>query len=180
MHSSKFVSWGFLLLAINMPLQFTDEKSNDSSMREWMPLDALNWFGRGNELHTPKSFQFVLEVSKSWALSMVPHFSLSPPRFAFLAWGDYTCSRFARSTIPEEIWGPLSCSLCFLSFTETNRWTCLNSICTLSSGSQMLKHVPNFRPFYLFYLFFFLESRIPKSTEWCQRDLSLKFHIMAS
>ena len=59
-------------------------------------------------------------------------------------------------------WGNMgtTCSLCFLSFTETNRWTCLNSICTLSSGSQMLKHVPNFRPFYLFYLFFFLESRI--------------------
>lgn len=87
--SSRFVSWGFLLLAINMP------------------LDALSWFGRGNELHTPKSFQFVREGPKSWALSMVPHFSLSPPRFAFLAWGDYTCSRFARSTIPEEIWGPL-------------------------------------------------------------------------
>ena len=108
-HSPRFVSWGFLLiLAINMPPQFTDEKSNDSSMREWMPLDALSWFGRGNELHTPKSFQFVREGSKSWALSMVPHFSLSPPRFAFLAWGDYTCSRFARSTIPEEIWGPLA------------------------------------------------------------------------
>ena len=55
MHSSRFVSWGFLLLAINIPPQFTDEKSNDSSMREWMPLDALNWFGRGNELHTSKS-----------------------------------------------------------------------------------------------------------------------------
>ena len=128
-------------------------------MREWMPLDVLNWFGRGNELHTPKSFQFVREGLKSWALSMVPHFSLSPPRFAFLAWGDYTCSRFARSTIPAGNMGT-TCSLCFFSFTETNRWTCLNSICTLSSGSQMLKHVPNFRPFYLFYLFFFLESRI--------------------
>ena len=85
---------------------------------------------------------------------------LSPHRvFAFLAWGDYTCSRFARSTIPAGNMGT-TCSLCFFSFTETNRWTCLNSICTLSSGSQMLKHVPNFRPFYLFYLFFFLESRI--------------------
>ena len=38
---------------------------------------------------------------------MVPHFSLSPPRFAFLAWGDYACSRFALSTIPDEIWGLL-------------------------------------------------------------------------
>ena len=105
MHSSKFVSWGFLLLAINIPPQLTDEKSNDSSMREWMPLDALNWFGSGNEVHTPKSVG--RQGSKAWALSMVPHFSLSPPRFTFLEWGDYACSRFARSTIPEEIWGLL-------------------------------------------------------------------------
>ena len=34
------------------------------------------------------------------------HFSLSPPRVAFLAWGDFHArSRFARSTIPEEKWG---------------------------------------------------------------------------
>ena len=33
-------------------------------------------------------------------------FSLSPPRLAFLAWGDFHArSRFARSTIPEEKWG---------------------------------------------------------------------------
>ena len=44
--------------------------------------------------------------SKGWALSAVPHFSLSPPRLAFLAWGDFHArSRFARSTIPEEKWG---------------------------------------------------------------------------
>ena len=31
------------------------------------------------------------------------HFSLSPQRLAFLAWGDFHArSRFARSTIPEE------------------------------------------------------------------------------
>ena len=35
-------------------------------------------------------------------------FSLSPPRVAFLAWGDFHArSRFARSTIPEEKWGLL-------------------------------------------------------------------------
>ena len=64
-------------------------------------------------------------------------------------------------TIPEEIWGLLVVYVfCpFLSFTERNWWTCLNSICTLSSGSQILKHLLNYRPFYLFYLFFFLESR---------------------
>ena len=92
-------------------------------------------------------------------------------------------------TIPEEIWGLLVVYVfCpFLSFTETNWWTCLNSICTLSSGSQILKHLLNYRPFYLFYLFFFSREQnfpinvaIRKATEWRQRDLSLKFHIMAS
>ena len=35
-----------------------------------------------------------------------PHFSLSPPRIAFLALGDFHArSRFACSTIPEEKWG---------------------------------------------------------------------------
>ena len=54
-----------------------------------------------NELHTPKSVG--REGSKAWALSVVPHFSLSPPRLAFLAWGDFHArSRFARSSIPEE------------------------------------------------------------------------------
>ena len=34
------------------------------------------------------------------------HFSLSPSRLAFLAWGDFHArSRFACSTIPEEKWG---------------------------------------------------------------------------
>ena len=32
--------------------------------------------------------------------------ALSPPRLAFLPWGDFHArSRFARSTIPEEKWG---------------------------------------------------------------------------
>ena len=52
-----------------------------------------------SELHTPKSVG--REGSKGWALSVVPHFSLSPPRLAFLAWSDF----HARSTIPEEKWG---------------------------------------------------------------------------
>ena len=34
---------------------------------------------------------------------MQPRFSLSPPRLAFLAWGDFR----VRSTIPEEKWGVL-------------------------------------------------------------------------
>ena len=42
----------------------------------------------------PVKFRFVL------------HFSLSPPRVAFLAWVDFHArSRFTRSTIPEEQWG---------------------------------------------------------------------------
>ena len=41
--------------------------------------------------------------SKAWALSVVPHFSLSPPRLAFLVWVDFQArSRFPLSTIPEE------------------------------------------------------------------------------
>ena len=84
-------------------------------------------------------------------------------------------------------WGDMetTCSLSFLSFTETDQWTCLNSISTLSSGSQMLKHLLNYRPFYL-HLFFSREENFPiyvailEATEWCQRYLSLKFHIMAS
>ena len=51
-------------------------------------LDVYRWFERWYELHTPKSFG--REGSKSWALSLVPHFSLSSPRFAF-----------TRSTIHE-------------------------------------------------------------------------------
>ena len=75
-------------------------------MREGTPLVALNCFERRYELHTPKSVG--RERSKTWALSVVPHFSLSPPRLAFLAWGDFHArSRFARSTIPEEKWGLL-------------------------------------------------------------------------
>ena len=40
--------------------------------------------------------------------NVVPHFSLSSPRVAFFAWGDFHArSRFARSTIPEGKWGLL-------------------------------------------------------------------------
>ena len=59
-----------------------------SSMREGIPLDALIWFGRGYELHTPKSVGH--EGSKAWALSVVPHFSLSPPRVAFFRVGWFS------------------------------------------------------------------------------------------
>ena len=48
------------------------------------------------------------EGSKAWASSEVPHFSLSPPRLAFLAWVDFHArSRFACSTIHKEKWGLL-------------------------------------------------------------------------
>ena len=40
--------------------------------------------------------------SKAWALSLVPHFSLSQPRLTFLELGEFHVhSRLARSTIPE-------------------------------------------------------------------------------
>ena len=74
---------GFLLLAINIPLQFTNDKNNDSSMREGIPLDALIWFGRGYKLHTPKSVS--REGSKAWVFSVVSHFSLSPLCAAFFS-----------------------------------------------------------------------------------------------
>ena len=86
-------------------------------------------------------------------------FSL-PTAFSPFSRGVITRARVSLGLLSLQDNMGTTCSLCFFSFTETNRWTCLNSICTLSSGSQMLKHVPNFRPFYLFYLFFFLESRI--------------------
>ena len=49
--------------------------------------------------------QSAVKRSKIRALSVVPHFSLSPPRLAFLAWGDFHArSRFARSYYP---WGKM-------------------------------------------------------------------------
>ena len=84
-------------------LQATDDKSNGSSVREGIPLDALQ---KLYELHTPKSFGH--EGSKAWALSVVPHFSLSLLSLVFLAWcAFHACLRFAHCTIPEEKWGLL-------------------------------------------------------------------------
>ena len=79
-------------------------------------LDVYRWFERWYELHTPKSFG--REGSKAWALSLVPHFSLSSPRLAFLMWGDFHAhSRFARSTIPEGKRGTTrSPSKCHVSY----------------------------------------------------------------
>ena len=57
-------------------LQFTDDKCNDSSIRKGIPLDALDWFGRGYELHTQKSVG--REGSKAWALSVGPSFFSLP------------------------------------------------------------------------------------------------------
>ena len=90
----KLVS-GFSFACNKHPPQFTDDKSNDSSIREGIPLDALNWFGRGYELHTPKSVG--REGSKAWALSVVPHFSLSPPRVAFSRVGWFSRALAFRS-----------------------------------------------------------------------------------
>ena len=99
----KLVS-GFSFACNKYPPQFTDDKSNNSSIREVIPLDALYWFGREFELHNPKSVG--REGSKAWALYVGPHFSLSPLRLAFLVWGDFHArSRLARFSIPEEKWG---------------------------------------------------------------------------
>ena len=101
----KLVS-GFSFTCNKYPPPFPSDKSNDSSMREGIPLDALNWFKRRHELRTPKSVGH--EGSKAWALSVDPHFSLSPAHLAFLTWGDFhTCSHFARSSIPEKKGGLL-------------------------------------------------------------------------
>ena len=44
----------------------------------------------------------------AWKSPHARNFSLSPPRLAFLTWGDFhERLRFARSTIPEEKWGLL-------------------------------------------------------------------------
>ena len=41
-----------------------------------------------------------------WALSVVPHFSLSPPRLVVLALGNSNARpRFASFTFPVEKWG---------------------------------------------------------------------------
>ena len=92
--SRKLVS-GFSFACNKYPPQFTDDKSNDSSMREGIPLDALNWFGRGYELHTPKSVG--CEGSKAWALSVVPHFPLSSTRVAFSCVGWFSSALAFRS-----------------------------------------------------------------------------------
>ena len=54
--------------------------------------------------------------SKAWALSLVPHFSLSQPRLTFLELGEFHAhSRLARSTIPERKWETTRCLLLFYS-----------------------------------------------------------------
>ena len=57
-------------------------------------IRETNTFGPCHTMEPPVKFRFVL------------HFSLSPPRVAFLAWVDFHArSRFTRSTIPKEQWG---------------------------------------------------------------------------
>ena len=50
--------------------------------------------------------------------------SISPPRVAFLAWGDFHApSRFARSAIPEEKWGLL---VVYRNRAEITEFLCVN------------------------------------------------------
>ena len=60
---------GFSFTCNKYPLQFTDDKSNNSWMRGGIPSDALNLFERLYKCHTPKSVSG--ERSKAWALSVV-------------------------------------------------------------------------------------------------------------
>ena len=64
----------------------------------------------GNDLgHYKKSYmKYIISRRQDATVSFSCHFSLSLPNLAFLVWGDlHARSRFARSTIPEEIWGLL-------------------------------------------------------------------------
>ena len=64
----------------------------------------------GNDLgHYKKSYmKYIISRRQDATVSFSCHFSLSPPNLAFLVWGDlHARLRFARSTIPEEIWGLL-------------------------------------------------------------------------
>ena len=68
----------------------------------------------GYELHTPKSVS--REESKAWALSVLPHFSLSPPPFLRRVIFTRTHVSLALLYIPKEKWGatrslPLKCLL---------------------------------------------------------------------
>ena len=98
----EFVS-GSSFTCNKYPLQFPDDKGNDSSMREGIPLDALNWVRTWYDLHTPKSVG--REGSKAWALSVVPHFSLSPPCVAFSRVGWFSRALAFRS--PYYPWGKM-------------------------------------------------------------------------
>ena len=84
----KLVS-GFSFTCNKYPSQFTDDKSNDSSLREGIPLDALNWFGRGYELHT-----------RPWRV--LPAAS----RLCRMGWFSRTLA-CRMLQIPEEKWGLL-------------------------------------------------------------------------
>ena len=87
---------------IRISPQFTDDKSNDISIREGIPLDALNWFGGGYELHTPESV--TREGSKAWAFSIVPHFSLpTASRLSPVGW----FSRVLRFRLLYYPWGKI-------------------------------------------------------------------------
>ena len=71
----------------------------------WMGL--IDW--KDDKNFTLQNWWVGREESKEWALSVVPNFSLSPPRRAFLMRGDtmyfHMHLHFARSTIPDGNWG---------------------------------------------------------------------------
>ena len=81
------------LYIISIWVFLPDDKSIDSSLREGIQLDALNWSGREYVLHIPKSVS--RKRSKAWALSR---------GLCFLTWGDFHArSRFALCYPREKI-----------------------------------------------------------------------------
>ena len=87
-------------------LFFTTPRNFNRPHPPWQIDPASN----GNDLgHYKKSYmKYIISRRQDATVSFWCHFSLSPPNLAFLMWGDlHARSRFARSTIPEEIWGLL-------------------------------------------------------------------------
>ena len=97
--SGDLKSWHSLFFA-------TPRISTDPTPPPWQIEPAP----KGNDLgHYKKSYmKYIISRRQDATVSFWCHFSLSPLNLAFLVWGDlHARSPFARSTIPEEIWGLL-------------------------------------------------------------------------
>ena len=97
---------------------------------------------------------------------------------------DYACSRFARSTVPEEIWRLLVVYVFCPSQKQINERALIPLVrCQVGPKCLSISLIIDLS---IFIFFFSREQNFPinvailEATEWCQRYLSLKFHIMAS